>query len=76
MPKKALFVVAGILAVSLALAFLGNLAIRIAEIPLMIIIFGVLAMMVWDFIDTVRHNVRASDAADKANGQANGSSRN
>jgi|GEM_PF-5065107 hypothetical protein len=76
MPKKVLFVVAGILAVSLALAFLGNLAIRIAEIPLMVIVFGVLAMMVWDFIDTVRNNVRASDAAGKANGQANGPSRN
>ncbi|WP_316978457.1 hypothetical protein [Shumkonia mesophila] len=76
MPRKALFVVAAALAVGLAIAFLGNLAIRIAEIPLMIIIFGVLAMMVWDFIDTVRTNLRASDAASKANGRTNGSSRN
>ena len=74
MPKKALFVVAALLAVGLAIAFLGNLAIRIGEIPLMVIVFGVLGMMVWDFIDTVRHNVRASDAASKANGRANGSS--
>ncbi len=76
MPKKALFVVAAVLAVGLAIAFLGNLAIRIAEIPLMVIVFGVLAMMVWDFIDTVRTNVRASEAADKANGRTNGSSHN
>lgn len=69
MPKKVLFVVAGILAVSLALAFLGNLAIRIAELPLMVIVFGVLGMMVWDFVDTVRTNLRANDAANRANGR-------
>ncbi len=64
MPKKALFVAAAILAVALSVTFLGNLAIRIGEIPLMIIVFGVLGMMVWDFIDTVRNNVRASEAAE------------
>lgn len=76
MPKKALFVVASVLAVGLSIAFLGNLAIRIGEIPLMVIVFGVLGMMVWDFVDTIRMNLRASDAAGKANGRANGSSRN
>ncbi len=70
MPKKALFVAAAILAVALSVTFLGNLAIRIGEIPLMIIVFGVLGMMVWDFIDTVRNNVRASEAADKVNGSS------
>lgn len=76
MPKKALFVVAAVLAVCLAIGFLGNLAIRIGEIPLMVIVFGVLAMMVVDFVDTIRMNLRASDAASKANGRANGSARN
>ena len=70
MPKKATFVVAGILGVALAIAFLGNLALRIAEIPLLIIVFGVLAMMVWDFIDTTRSSLRANGAAKRNTGQS------
>jgi len=76
MPRKALFVLAGTLAVFLAIVFLGHLAIRIGELPLIIIVFGVLAMMVLDFVDTTRTNLRANDAAGKANGQPNGPSGN
>lgn len=76
MPRKALFVLAGVLAVVLAIAFLGNLAVRIGEIPLILIVFGVLAMMLWDFVDTIRTNLRANDAAAKADGRSNGPSAN
>ena len=42
------------MSVSLAFAFLGGMAIMIGALPLTIIIFGVLAMMGWDFFDTMR----------------------
>lgn len=61
MPKKTVTVVASILAVAIAVAFLGNLAIHIGEIPLMIIVFGVLGLMLWDYIDTIRTNFRANN---------------
>ncbi|MBL6945568.1 MAG: hypothetical protein ISR47_02910 [Rhodospirillales bacterium] len=58
MGKKIIVLIAGILAVSLAFAFLGGMAIKIAALPLALIIFAVLAMMGWDFFDTMRASFR------------------
>lgn len=65
MSKKIITLVAGTLAVALAFAFLGGMAIKIAAIPLLIIVFGVLAMIGWDFFDTMRTSIRT---ANKGNG--------
>ncbi|MBT3359632.1 MAG: hypothetical protein HN403_08400 [Rhodospirillales bacterium] len=66
MSKKIIVAFAGIMAVSLAVAFLGGMGIMIGALPLGIIIFGVLAMMVWDFFDTTRTSFR------NGNGNGNG----
>ena len=54
MSRKIIVIIAGLMSVSLAFAFLGGMAIMIGALPLTIIIFGVLAMMGWDFFDTMR----------------------
>ncbi len=63
MSKKIIVIIAGSMSVALAFAFLGGMAIMIGALPLIIIIFGVLAMMGWDFFDTMR----------TTNGNGNGS---
>ena len=50
----------------LAVVFLGGMAIEIAAPPLAIIIFGVVSMMLWDFVDTMRASLR------NGNGNGNG----
>lgn len=71
MHKKTVTVVASVLAVAIAVAFLGNLAIHIAELPLAVIVFGVMALMLWDYVDTTRTGIRATGK--NGNGSANGS---
>lgn len=46
--------ICGLLPVVLILAFLGNYAVKINSIPLWIIIVSVLALLVADFVRTVR----------------------
>ncbi len=63
--RKVVVLTASIAAAMLAVVFLGFLAIKIAEIPLLIIIFGVLALMLYDLFDTMRGMM-------KSNGNGNG----
>jgi len=60
MSKKLVTVFAGILAAALAVGFLANLALKIGEAPLIIIVFGVVAAMLVDFVDTMRDMWRNS----------------
>lgn len=46
--------IAGSIAVVMAVVFLGNYLVMIASIPLSIIIIAVLAMLVVDYVKTVR----------------------
>ena len=46
--------ISGMLPVVLVLAFLGNYAVKINSTPLWIIIVSVLALMVFDFVQSVR----------------------
>ncbi len=64
MGRKIIIMLAGLAAVSLAVAFLGGMAIKIGALPLILIVFGVVGMMVWDFVDTMRASLR--------NGNGNG----
>jgi len=70
MRKKTLGIIAAALSVALAFAFLGGMAIKIGQAPLLIIIFAVLAMMGWDFIDTTRTSIRNANG-NGANGAEN-----
>jgi len=72
MSKKVIVLIAGALAVALAFAFLGGMAIKIAALPLGIIIFAVLAMMGWDFFDTMRASFRNGNDNGNGNGNDNG----
>lgn len=58
MKNKITILIAGILAVSIAFAFLGGMAIMIGALPLAIIIFVCLGAMGWDFYDTMRTSLR------------------
>ena len=60
--KVIITIVAGVLAASLAVVFLGFLAIEIGAIPLVIIVFGILGAMLWDFFDTMRTTAKTADA--------------
>lgn len=73
MPSKIWTIVASVVAVALAVIFLGQLAIHIGELPLLVIVFGVMAMMLWDYVDTTRTNIRASAASNGDNGASGGS---
>ncbi len=46
--------ISGLLPVVLVLAFLGNYAVKINSTPLWIIIVSVLALLVFDFVQSVR----------------------
>ena len=52
--RKIVVAVAAVFAAAIAVVFLGFLAIKIAAPPLLIIIFGVLALMLYDLFDTLR----------------------
>lgn len=71
MPTKIWTIVASVIAVAVAVAFLSDLAIHIGELPLAVIVFGVMALMLTDYVDTTRTNIRAT-AASEENGQTNG----
>ncbi|MCG8511727.1 MAG: hypothetical protein MI741_21140 [Rhodospirillales bacterium] len=69
MKNKVTVLVAGILAVGIAFAFLGSMAVMIGAIPLAIIIFICLGAMGWDFHETMRKSPRNGNG-DSADGNA------
>ena len=54
--------VTGLLAVVLIVVFLGNYAIKIAEVPLWVIILAVLAMVIADYVLSLRDSKRRNGA--------------
>ncbi len=52
--RKIVVIVASDAAACIAVAFLGFLAIKIAAPPLIVIVFGVLSLMLYDLFDTLR----------------------
>ena len=67
--RKVIVLATSIAAALLAVFFLGFLAIKIAAIPLYIIIFGVLGMMLYDLFDSLRAMMRGGNGNNKGNGQ-------
>lgn len=64
-------IIAGMIGVGMAVAFLGFLAIKIGELPFVLIVFAVLAMMLWDFFDTMRETYRSAGANNGRNNDNN-----
>jgi hypothetical protein len=58
--RKVVVMVASILAALIAVVFLGFLAIKIAAVPLLIIIFGVLGLMLYDLFDSLRGMIKGN----------------
>lgn len=67
--RKLVVAFAAVAAGSLAVAFLGFLAIKIGALPLIVIIFGVLSLMVYDLFDTLRAMIRGGNGNNNGNGQ-------
>lgn len=67
-------IIAGGISAAMAVAFLGFLAIKIGALPFMIIVFAVLAMMLWDFFDTMRDAYRSAAISNGENHNHNNDS--
>ena len=54
--RRLINLITGLIGIALAIVFLGNYAVTLASSPLWVIIVGVLAMAVTDFVQSVRNN--------------------
>jgi hypothetical protein len=54
-----MMLVTGLIGVALVLAFLGVLTWWIREVPLTLIVVAVMLMLIYDFVQTLRHGENA-----------------
>lgn len=66
-------IIAGAIGAAMAIAFLGFLAVKIGELPFIIIVFTILAAMLWDFFDTMRETYRNAGVSNGQNHDNNNS---